>query len=477
MIDAEGNFQNVTPGNPLPDKPFVLIQVNLHPRKEWTDAQMAELGRLPGLMNSFQISSTSVGDEGIGHLARMSVAGVDCGYTRLTDAGVARLMDNTALRGFNADLPDVPLSAGTMAKVAALPRLRAIHGIQGGTDVSPLGQSRSLVSLVLSLHRSDTVGLAALKGVASFQSFSTWAGLIEAEADALAAIPSLRQVAVHKDVESSAAAIARLRTARPDLLIVHPGAKIDAAQRDAYRWVREAGGKLTGYTPPADAPDRLPDEAFSSGSLQLGQERPIPARSDAIRGLRGLYEVRARQFEDLDEFVDNLVTVDTVTQVTLDAPQLSAKKFKTLCELPQLELLVFDGTAPALTDDDLAPLAKSRWLNFFSMGNSAIGDAGLAHLAKCEQLETLRLLYAKNLTGAGLARFASHRWLWNLNLSGSNISDDALEGIAQIQSLRCLWLRDTQCTPAGIARLKGFLPHCTIFHNGGLELPEPLPSK
>lgn len=475
--DSQGQWLEVKPGSPLPDQPFLVSQVFLFPRKEWTDAQMPLLGRLPWSgMSGLQINSTSIGDEGISHLTRMSVAGVDCANALMTDAGVARLLDNSGLRWINAHFYNTPLSSATMAKAANLPRFRSIH-LHGGSDIAPLGVSRSLRSLSLGEERPATghISLSSLKSVPTLQSYWTKTGMLEAEADALAAIPSLRQVEIPQKVEASAPAIARLRAARPDLLILHPGAKIDPAQLEAYRWVREAKGTITGYTPPADAPERLPEEAFSLGSVHFW-ERPVPVRSEAIRGLKGVYELRASQFEDLDAFVDNIATLDTLSIVALVAPQLTAKSLQRLCELPQIELLIFDGAAPVLADEDWAPVANCRWLIWFTMNQSAIGDAGLAHLAKCEQLEKLVLTGATKLTGAGLARFASHRWLWELHLTASNIGDEDVEGIAKIQSLRVLNLRETRVTPAGVAKLKVALPHCAIFHNGGLELPEPLPS-
>jgi hypothetical protein len=145
--------------------------------------------------------------------------------------------------------------------------------------------------------------------------------------------------------------------------------------------------------------------------------------------------------------------------------------------VPELEYVILMGVPQPLEADAWRALANCRWLNTVFVPYDMIDDGGLAELARCEQLELVRLANNQRLTSAGLAPLSALRWLRDLSVAGSKLGDEAVEPLQKLTALRILNVRQTRLTPAGIARLKQALPHCAIFHDDGLELPEPLPSK
>ena len=72
-----------------------------------------------------------------------------------------------------------------------------------------------------------------------------------------------------------------------------------------------------------------------------------------------------------------------------------------------------------------------------SLSGTAVGDAGLVHLAKLPRLNVL-------------------------NLSKTRISDAGLPALEELKTLRLLRLDGTRVTAEGVARLRRALPDCKI---------------
>ena len=79
-------------------------------------------------------------------------------------------------------------------------------------------------------------------------------------------------------------------------------------------------------------------------------------------------------------------------------------------------------------------------------------DAGLAHLAKLERLQTVGLASTK-IGNAGLARLASRTALQEIDLSGTHVDDAGLVHLVKLTGLRALGLARTRVGNAGVARL------------------------
>lgn len=98
----------------------------------------------------------------------------------------------------------------------------------------------------------------------------------------------------------------------------------------------------------------------------------------------------------------------------------------------------------------------SQWGQRINLSFSAVTDAGLARLAKYDQLSRLDLSYM-NITDAGLQHVAKLKKLIELTLTDTPITDAGLAHLASSKSLgilRTLELAGTRITDAGLAHLK-----------------------
>lgn len=139
------------------------------------------------------------------------------------------------------------------------------------------------------------------------------------------------------------------------------------------------------------------------------------------------------------------------------------------------------GDSP-VRDEDLKDLQALTRVEEMALWNTAISDAGLAHL---EGLKTLRALYLNGtavhgpglerltslqrleLNGtpvddAGLRHLATLRQLECLYLNGTSISDAGLKTLHSLANLKELHLEQTRVTPEGVARVRSALPACRV---------------
>lgn len=86
--------------------------------------------------------------------------------------------------------------------------------------------------------------------------------------------------------------------------------------------------------------------------------------------------------------------------------------------------------------------------------NARADDAGLAHLARLTNLESLGINGAPKVRGAGLTHLKTLTRLQRLNLSQSAVGDAGLVHIAPLTRLESLQLAGTRVTSAGVRHLK-----------------------
>jgi hypothetical protein len=118
-----------------------------------------------------------------------------------------------------------------------------------------------------------------------------------------------------------------------------------------------------------------------------------------------------------------------------------------------------------VTDNGLQYVGQLKGLRILLLGsiagNSAISDAGLAHLNGLMSLQHLGLRYAP-IEGAGLSHLAGLSKLESLSLEGTRIDDRSLSHLSRLTSLVELDVRNTRVTPEGVASLQESLPNCII---------------
>ena len=154
---------------------------------------------------------------------------------------------------------------------------------------------------------------------------------------------------------------------------------------------------------------------------------------------------------------------------------------------PEDHRVVFiDSTYQPIGDADLAEvIGQFPETRDLLLGRTHVTDAGLAHLRRCRNLDSLSLqglpitdrglshllvhrgltfldLSATNISDAGIGSLAAFEGLEELRLCNTRISDAGLAHLQQHKHLKLLALTDTSVTKEGIALLKKALPNCMI---------------
>jgi hypothetical protein len=128
--------------------------------------------------------------------------------------------------------------------------------------------------------------------------------------------------------------------------------------------------------------------------------------------------------------------------------------------LSRLRWLVISGTD--IGDAGVAHLRRLTGLQELYLQPSRVGDAGLEHL---ENLSTLRVLYlgGTHVTDSGLASLRGLNGLEVLTLWGTSVSDAGLVHLEALSSLKSVAIGDdTRITEAGCKRLQRALPKLSI---------------
>jgi Ran GTPase-activating protein (RanGAP) involved in mRNA processing and transport len=128
----------------------------------------------------------------------------------------------------------------------------------------------------------------------------------------------------------------------------------------------------------------------------------------------------------------------------------SAQLAAQLAKLTRLRWLQLTDS-PGVDDHVLAAVANMSDLRVLDVSDTAVTDAGLAHLAALP-LETLELRVARAVTARGLEHLRSIATLRVLTLTGIAIGD-ATEPLTALTNLRALKLYSTGVTDRGLAKL------------------------
>lgn len=120
-----------------------------------------------------------------------------------------------------------------------------------------------------------------------------------------------------------------------------------------------------------------------------------------------------------------------------------------------LEISVYEDFG----DSDLARLTGLPHLEWLSLENTDVTDAGLEQVGKITSLKYLFLNNNRSLTDAGLAHLKGLSNLETLSLDDTQITDDGLHHLNSLDCLSCLSIFRTNVTRAGIADLMRQRPH------------------
>jgi Leucine-rich repeat (LRR) protein len=120
-----------------------------------------------------------------------------------------------------------------------------------------------------------------------------------------------------------------------------------------------------------------------------------------------------------------------------------------------------------VTDQDLVQLdgldGKLRRIN---LSQTELSDAALARLAKCTELEQLRIA-SPRFTNEGVALLAEMPKLKYLHLIDSPLTDEALPHLKKLTGLSSLYLDGTEISLNGMRELSEALPDTHKHFDGG----------
>lgn len=111
----------------------------------------------------------------------------------------------------------------------------------------------------------------------------------------------------------------------------------------------------------------------------------------------------------------------------------------------------------AITDADLAHLAKLNGLERLNLGETEITDAGLAPLERLTGLKALDLSRTQ-ITGTGLEHLANLTKLEYLYLAGTQVDDGDLHHLNGLMMLRHLDVGGTAVTTGRVEEMKRLIP-------------------
>ena len=152
-----------------------------------------------------------------------------------------------------------------------------------------------------------------------------------------------------------------------------------------------------------------------------------------------------------DNGLKHLTAASKLCYVSLFNTQLTGGGLSRLPARNSIQLLRLEG--PAVTDGSLANLDKLPSLRDLSIGDSrSITDAGMVHLSKFKQLDSLSLR-GTAVTDRGLAHLSGLTGLQSLMLAGGAFSDEGMQHIGGLTELQSLRLSETSVGDVGVGHL------------------------
>jgi hypothetical protein len=116
----------------------------------------------------------------------------------------------------------------------------------------------------------------------------------------------------------------------------------------------------------------------------------------------------------------------------------------------------------SMTDDSLNAISRWPALRKLSLAYSkSIGDAGIAHLAKCNRLTELDVS-GTQISGRCFRHFETSTSLRWVDVSDTHVSDASLMNLMKIRSLREVWIFNTQVTDDAIQEFQSLRPDVDI---------------
>jgi uncharacterized membrane protein/mono/diheme cytochrome c family protein len=186
-------------------------------------------------------------------------------------------------------------------------------------------------------------------------------------------------------------------------------------------------------------------------------------------------EIRATlsDLEKVPVVIQRAPIIPTVSVIAADPAAIEKLKAKGVIIQPVAQhtnFLLADFVMANVTDRDLALLLPLKdQLIELRLGNTSIGDGGLAFVGQLQQLWRLELQHTR-ITDKGLAEIKKLAELRYLNLVGTSISADGLLSLAGLSHLQSIYLYQTSVKRVDWQRLKKQFSKTNI-DTGGYSVP------
>lgn len=112
------------------------------------------------------------------------------------------------------------------------------------------------------------------------------------------------------------------------------------------------------------------------------------------------------------------------------------------------------------SDDSLPTLEGFSECQYLDLRGTSVTDAGLVHLKKAKNLESLAL--SNGITDAGIANLSGLTTVRWLSLTGTKVTDGGLERLQGLPRLEKLYVAGSEVTEEGGNRFQTRFPNCKI---------------
>ena len=393
----------------------------LHAEGQMTDAVLADVARIETITALDLGGSKALTDEGVRHLSRLPrLKHLDLGGTAITDRGLQ------ALRGLSA-LETLSL-AGTHITDEGLAHLAHCHQLR---------------QINLSWTRTGDGAIRALAGKVQLHDFASGIGVTDA------GIALLHELPVFKSWHGGEPKMALLsyRSAPNQLSLRGPFTDRGMERMRGLDGLfglniddRNIAITATGLEPPVSLP-------------HLGW-LGVDAKDDWMPHIAAMPRLRFLGAQDTVAGDDGFIALSKSQSIEYiwgrRCHNLRRRGFSALASMPTLRGL----SVSCLNVDDAGVSALPTFPALKDLMPMDVPDVGYRHIGKCEQLESLILMYCRDSTDAATAHITGLRKLSYYFNSYTTITDrtpELLSGMDSIERISFDTCHDL--TNAGVARL------------------------
>jgi serine/threonine protein kinase/WD40 repeat protein len=471
VITHGKEYNNIGDVGKLPPPPFTYLAIVLNKNERVTDETLANMPASP-LLAHVELHDTSIGDDGIKHLARNSgIQNLHVTRTRVTDAGMQYLQTLPRLAILN--LSATSITDRGLQDIAKISSIRHLH--LGGTQISDAGLQRiteqmpnlqyldvaqtavsdpgvrqiaklkNLTGLGLSQTRVTSASLEQLRGLPIGLLTLGYLKIEDNDLIHLSTLSDLRglQLSGTETSDSGLVHLARLKQLR----------SIDLRETKV---TPDGIAKLKLALPGCDIASSCSGKEIDevTATLAKGTEKELEFARWVFRR-RGYFNVSKADGTGVDSIrVEGHLPPRYFRIYALafhEKDSIADKDLELIASLPSLTSL--DFIHQPITDEGLRHLRPiEKQVAFFRLYSSQVTNKGLKYIGDMTNLAVLGLSY-NAITDEGIKHLESLKKLHGLELYSTKITDLGLEHLSKCTSLIILDLSHTAITDAGLAHL------------------------